>query len=147
MVLLSCVLWNDVLCSYRKTEEFGIMNRCLDCPQYKRFEAYMDAEDERVMDEIDRERAEMDAEKDAETETETVLDDSLQVCSGLEFCPHCRKDFSVLLSSDIGVRLHWVGDFIYFDVDLLFEQESATTVKLVSYGELSVLYREVYGLK
>ena len=50
---LSCAFWADVLCSFRKSAKFDVMARCLECPEYKRFEREMDAEDERVMDEID----------------------------------------------------------------------------------------------
>ena len=51
--LLSCLFWLDVLCSFRKYEKFGIMDRCLDCVHYKRFLREMDKEDQKVMDEID----------------------------------------------------------------------------------------------
>lgn len=62
---------------------------------------------------------------------------SLRVCSGLEVCLHCREAKTVLLSSDVGVMLHWVGDSFLFDVVLRFEGCK------VSY----VLYREVYVVK
>jgi hypothetical protein len=52
--LLSCVFFDDVLCSFRKSEKSGIMNRCLKCAHYKRFMREMDEEDARVMDEIDK---------------------------------------------------------------------------------------------
>lgn len=52
--MLPCVFLLDVLCSFRKSEKFAIMNRCFDCPHFKRFEREMDEEDERVMDEIDK---------------------------------------------------------------------------------------------
>ena len=51
--LLSCVLFKDVLCSFRKDVRSEIIARCFVCPQYRRFMAEMDAEDERVMNEID----------------------------------------------------------------------------------------------
>lgn len=54
--LLACVFLPDVLCSYRKDAKFGVMSRCYKCPQYERFMRKMDEEDERVMDEIDKER-------------------------------------------------------------------------------------------
>lgn len=54
--LLCCVLWKDVLCSYRKVLKFEFMDRCFTCPEYARFEREMDEEDERMMDEIDAER-------------------------------------------------------------------------------------------
>jgi len=50
---LSCLFLLDVLCSFRKTEGFGIMDRCLKCKHYEEFLRVMDEEDEKVMDEID----------------------------------------------------------------------------------------------
>ena len=50
---LSCLFLADVLCSYRKSEKFTVMNRCLKCRHYRRFTREMAEEDERVMDEID----------------------------------------------------------------------------------------------
>jgi hypothetical protein len=52
-VLLSCVFFENVLCSFVRSAKLGVMVRCYECPQYRRFEAEMDAEDERMMDEID----------------------------------------------------------------------------------------------
>ena len=49
--VLSCGFWNDVLCSYRKSEKFGVMDRCLKCRHYERFLRAMAEEDEKVMDE------------------------------------------------------------------------------------------------
>ena len=51
--LLSCEFHDDVLCSHRKYEGFGIMDRCLRCRYYRRFMREIAEEDERVMDEID----------------------------------------------------------------------------------------------
>jgi len=51
--VLPCLFLLDVLCSYRKDEGFGVMARCFECSQYKRFMREMADEDERVMDEID----------------------------------------------------------------------------------------------
>jgi hypothetical protein len=59
-MILPCVFFPDVLCSSRKSEKFGIMNRCFKCPHYFRFMREMQEEDERVMDEIDRERRELE---------------------------------------------------------------------------------------
>lgn len=42
-----------MLCSYRKSEKFTVMDRCLKCKHYRRFMWEMAEEDERVMDEID----------------------------------------------------------------------------------------------
>ena len=54
--LLSCFFLIDVLCSFRKSEKFGLMDRCLKCRHYLRFLREMAEEDEKVMDEIDRMR-------------------------------------------------------------------------------------------
>jgi len=43
---LSCVFFDDVLCSYRKDAKSGVMGRCLKCPEYRRFERLMEKEDE-----------------------------------------------------------------------------------------------------
>lgn len=51
---LSCVFWDDVLCSYRKDVRSGVMGRCFKCRHYRRFEREIDEEDEKIMDEIDR---------------------------------------------------------------------------------------------
>jgi hypothetical protein len=48
--VLSCMFWNDVLCSFRKYEKFGLMNRCLKCEHYLRFEREMDEEDQELDD-------------------------------------------------------------------------------------------------
>jgi len=52
-----CVFLNDVMCSHRRSKSFSVGKYCLKCPHYEEFMREMDAEDERVMDEIDRERA------------------------------------------------------------------------------------------
>jgi len=54
--ILPCIFLNDILCSFRKTEKFAIMDRCLRCRYYREFLLEMQAEDEAVMDEIDRMR-------------------------------------------------------------------------------------------
>ena len=53
MKVLSCVFLDDVLCSYRKSEKFTVMGRCLKCRYYERFMREMAEEDAKVMDEID----------------------------------------------------------------------------------------------
>jgi len=58
--LLSCVFLVDVLCSFRKSEESGVMGRCFKCSHYFRFMREMEEEDDAVMDEIDREREELE---------------------------------------------------------------------------------------
>jgi hypothetical protein len=60
----------------------------------------------------------------------------VRVLSGVKFCPHCRRNFSVCLSNDIGVRLVWVGDELVFNVALLDPE-------FLSGG--FILYQEVYG--
>ena len=58
--VLSCVFYDDFLCSFRKSKKFGVMGRCLKCSHYERFLRVMADEDEKVMDEIDRMRDEAD---------------------------------------------------------------------------------------
>ena len=50
--VLSCVFFDDVLCSYRKDKRFGVMDRCTKCRYYEQFMREMAEEDEKVMDEI-----------------------------------------------------------------------------------------------
>lgn len=50
--VLKCVFWDDVLCSFRKSEKFTVMNRCFSCPHYLRFMREMDDEDRRLDDEV-----------------------------------------------------------------------------------------------
>ena len=52
--ILSCLFLLDVLCSYRKTEGFGVMDRCLKCPHYFRFVREMEEEEEAFFEEVDR---------------------------------------------------------------------------------------------
>jgi len=56
--ILSCVFNDKVLCSYRKSEDFGIMDRCFSCRHHADFVRFMDEQDAEVMDEIDRIRRE-----------------------------------------------------------------------------------------
>ena len=44
--VLSCVFWDDVLCSYRKDVEGSIMQRCFECGHYLRFVSEMGVEEE-----------------------------------------------------------------------------------------------------
>ena len=60
-----CVFFDDVLCSFRKSEKSGIMNRCFKCREYKRFMEEME-EDVRIMEEIDREREALEREAELE---------------------------------------------------------------------------------
>lgn len=57
------------------------------------------------------------------------------VLCGLRFCSHCRDIFKVILSPNVGVVIHWVGEHMFFDVVLCFE----------GCGASYVLYREVYA--
>lgn len=50
---LTCIFWDDVLCSYRKDSRSRILGRCLTCVHYRKFEAEMDEEDKKMMYEID----------------------------------------------------------------------------------------------
>ena len=56
--VLSCVLWDDVLCPFRKDERVGIMHRCLKCRQYWRFLGEMEKEEEEFFEEVERLRRE-----------------------------------------------------------------------------------------
>jgi hypothetical protein len=51
--VFKCLFFEDVLCSFRKSEKFAILDQCFKCPHYSRFIREMDEEDQRVMDEID----------------------------------------------------------------------------------------------
>ena len=51
--VLSCVFWNDVLCSFRKSESFGIMERCFTCRHHERFLFAMADQDEKEAYEVD----------------------------------------------------------------------------------------------
>lgn len=55
MKVLSCVFFDDVLCSYHKGEKFTVMDRCLKCRHYRRFERMM-AEEEEFSEEVERVR-------------------------------------------------------------------------------------------
>jgi len=51
---LSCILLDDVLCSYRKTKDFRIMERCFTCQHYTRFLREMQEGEDKTFEEIDR---------------------------------------------------------------------------------------------
>ena len=53
--VLSCLFWDDVLCSYRRTEKFGVMDKCMKCSHYLRFLRVMHELDMKD-DEIERMR-------------------------------------------------------------------------------------------
>ena len=48
--ILSCVFWDDVLCSFRKYEKIGVMDRCLKCEHCLRLFGEMDEEDQELDD-------------------------------------------------------------------------------------------------
>jgi len=50
---LSCLFSSHVPCSFRKSEKFGIMSRCLRCRHHTNFLREMDEEDERETAEIE----------------------------------------------------------------------------------------------
>lgn len=52
--LLSCIFFADVLCSYRKDDDFRIMARCLECPQHARFIREMDEEEDKFFAEVEK---------------------------------------------------------------------------------------------
>lgn len=55
--LLSCIFFEDVLCSFRKDEDFRLMERCLECPQHARFFREMEEEEDEFFAECDKIRA------------------------------------------------------------------------------------------
>lgn len=61
--ILPCVFWDDVLCSYRKYEGFGLMDRCLKCPHYERFLCEMEDEEEAFFEEVERARERLEKER------------------------------------------------------------------------------------
>ena len=58
-----------------------------------------------------------------------ILKDSLLVCS------HCRRDFKIRVSDDVGFKFHWVGDEYLIDVVLLLED----------FPKAILMLRYVYG--
>ena len=56
--LLSCMFAPNVFCSFRKTEKFGIMDRCLKCKHYFRFLGEMEEEEAQFFEEAERLRGE-----------------------------------------------------------------------------------------
>ena len=42
----------------------------------------------------------------------------------LEVCPHCRRDFRVRVSDDIGFHAHWVGNYFLIDVVLIVPESA-----------------------
>jgi len=52
--LFSCFFLDGVLCSFRKSEESGIMDRCFSCSHYLRFCREMEAEEDAFFEELDR---------------------------------------------------------------------------------------------
>ena len=64
---------------------------------------------------------------------------AIAMMSDLEVCVHCRRDFRVRVSDDIGFHAHWKGDYYLFDVVLLVPE-----LLLRETCILFILYREVY---
>jgi len=52
----------------------------------------------------------------------------------LKVCLHCRRNFKVRVSDDIGFHFHWIGNYFLIDTILLLEESRLS----------SVLYRMVY---
>jgi len=55
-------------------------------------------------------------------------------------CSHCRRDFRVRVSDDIGFYGHWVGDYFLIDVVLVLLE---TSQRMAVY----LLHREVFTLE
>lgn len=53
---LSCLFKFKVLCSFRKSEKFGIMGRCLKCSHYLSFVRDMEKEEDEFFEEVERVR-------------------------------------------------------------------------------------------
>ena len=51
MKILSCVFFDDVLCSFRRSEKSGIMDRCMNCEHFARFNREMQKEEEEFFEE------------------------------------------------------------------------------------------------
>lgn len=51
--VLSCVFFDDVSCSFRKSEKPRVVSGCSGCRHYKRFIEEMEREDEEFWNEID----------------------------------------------------------------------------------------------
>lgn len=52
----------------------------------------------------------------------------------VKVCSHCRRDYKLRVSDCIRIFAHWVGDYYFVDIGMVFEG---------CHG-LLVLYREVY---
>lgn len=52
--LLPCLFLLDVLCSFRKNEEFAILRECLSCPHYREFKREMENEEEQFFEEVNQ---------------------------------------------------------------------------------------------
>lgn len=49
-----CLFVLDVLCSYRKSEKFGVMDRCERCVHYFRFLKEMEEEEDEFFEEAEK---------------------------------------------------------------------------------------------
>ena len=51
-----CVFFNDVVCSFRKSDRVGVMDRCFKCSHFERHERMMDEQESEFWDYVDRVR-------------------------------------------------------------------------------------------
>lgn len=51
---LSCLFMPDVFCSHRKTENLGVMDKCLKCKHYLEFAREMEEFEQEAFEELDR---------------------------------------------------------------------------------------------
>jgi hypothetical protein len=51
---LSCMFWSNVPCLFRKSKKSTIMNRCLKCPHFKRFQRDIEKEEDEFFEFCDR---------------------------------------------------------------------------------------------
>lgn len=56
--VLSCVLFDDALCPFRKSRKPAIMSRCSKCSLYRRFNREMGKDEDEFFEFCDRVRAE-----------------------------------------------------------------------------------------
>ena len=56
--VLSCLFLLNVLCSFRKVEQFAVLDRCFKCPHYSRFVQEMEELEDAFWEEEERLRRE-----------------------------------------------------------------------------------------
>lgn len=49
----------------------------------------------------------------------TILE--IDVGMSVKVCLHCRRDFALMVSDCVFIYAHWVGDYYFVDVGMVFE--------------------------